>query len=119
MTLEQWQRYAEIWSLDPSRREEELAACVASDVTYADPNVSLAGLRAFSEYMGGFQRGFPGHSFRIRAVSAHHGSSVARWDQVDSGGAVVAPGMSFAEFAADGRIQRVRGFFGNLAGLLG
>ncbi len=39
MTLEQWRRYAGIWSLDADRRERELAACVAGDVSYTDPNV--------------------------------------------------------------------------------
>lgn len=119
MTLEQWQRYASIWSLEATRRDAELAACVASEVSYEDPNVSLTGLRAFAEYMGGFQRGFPGHSFRIRAVSAHHGTSLARWDQVDTSGEVVVPGISFAECTADGRIARVRGFFGDVAGVVG
>jgi predicted ester cyclase len=118
MTLEQWRRYAGIWSLDADRRERELAACVAGDVSYTDPNVSIAGLRAFSDYMAGFQRGFPGHSFHIRAVSAHHACSVARWDQLDAAGAVVAPGISFAESGSDGRIQRVRGFFGDVEAVL-
>ena len=65
-----------------------------------------------------FQRGFPGHSFRIRAVSAHHGRSLARWDQLDVAGNVVAPGISFATTTNDGRIQTVNGFFGDLEHLL-
>ena len=78
----------------------------------------MSGLRAFSDYMAGFQRGFPGHAFCIRAVRAHHGGSVARWDQVDASGAVVGPGLSFAETGEDGRFRRIRGFFGQVEELL-
>jgi hypothetical protein len=103
MTLEQWQRYGSIWSLPASERDRQLAECVAPDVTYADPNMTVQGLGAFSSYMAGFQKAFPGHSFKIRGVRAHHGRSLARWDQLDAQGSVVAPGISMAEASADGR----------------
>jgi hypothetical protein len=118
MTHDLWQRYARIWSLDAADRAAEMAACLAPEVTYADPNVSLAGLDAFSQYMAGFQRSFPGHSFRIRAVRAHHGRSVARWDLVDGKGAVASPGISFAFCDDDGRFRSLHGFFGDVEELL-
>jgi len=103
MTIEQWQRYAAIWSLPQAERDRELEDCVEPEVSYADPNVAVSGLRAFSDYMAGFQRGFPGNAFRV---------------QVDASGAVVGPGLSFAETGEDGRFRRIRGFFGQVDELL-
>ncbi|HTL98534.1 MAG TPA: nuclear transport factor 2 family protein [Holophagaceae bacterium] len=113
-----WRRYARVWSLEGAERDAELRACLDDGVAYADPNISLAGIAPFAAYMDGFRASFPGHAFRIHAVAAHHGGSLARWDLVDSHGALVFPGLSFGLFTADGRFQKLHGFFGGLEALL-
>src|SRR5690242_14084742 len=109
-----WHRYARIWSLDTSRRDAEMAACLAPDVTYADPQISLSGVRPFAEYMAGFGNSFPGHAFRINAVKAHHDRSAARWDLVNAAGGTVFPGISFGVVGGDGRFLSLSGFFGGI-----
>lgn len=115
---ELWRRYARIWSLDGEARDAELRACCAPAVAYADPRVELEGLEAFAACMDGFRAAFPGHGFAIRAVSAHHGHSLARWDLLDPEGRAVLPGLSHGELDAEGRFLRLRGFYGGVEALL-
>jgi len=59
-----WNRYAAIWSLTGEERDAELAACLADDATYCDPNDLLGGRAALSDYMGQAQHSVPGGRFR-------------------------------------------------------
>ena len=95
-----------------------MAACLAPDVTYADPQISLCGARELADYMSGFGNSFPGHAFRINVVKAHHDRSIARWDLVDAAGGTVFPGISFGVVGGDGRFLSLSGFFGGIEGLL-
>ena len=113
-----WHRYARIWSMEGPARNAELCACVDGGVTYADPNIALEGIDPFAAYMDGFRASFPGHAFRIRAVAAHHGGSLARWELVNEGGAPVFPGLSFGLFTEEGRFKSLHGFFGGIEALL-
>jgi hypothetical protein len=38
-----WKRYAAVWSMEDGGREMELAACLAGDATYCDPNGLIRG----------------------------------------------------------------------------
>lgn len=114
-----WSRYARIWSLEGPARAEEILACLSESVVYADPNAELEGHAAFTAYLDGFQRSFPGHSFVIRAVSAQRADSLARWDLLDPRGGAVFPGVSFGQADGAGRFIRLRGFFGLPEGFLG
>lgn len=118
MTEALWTRYARLWSLDAGARGAEMRACLAEGVSYADPKTELEGLDAFAACMDGFRAAFPGHRFAIRAVRAHHGHSLARWDLLDAEGRVVFPGLSFGQVDGEGRFLNLRGFFGGLEGLL-
>lgn len=111
MSKELWQRYARIWSADESTRTREMAACLAADVRYRDPAVDLSGHRDFSKYMGEFQNGFPGCSFKIKTARQHHGRSLATWDLLNPTGAVVFEGMSYALLTDDGKFSEFNGFF--------
>lgn len=106
-----WTRYAAIWSLDAGRRESELAACLADDLTYCDPNGLLAGRSALSGYMEQFQASMPGGHFRIRTVLQHHDRSLANWELRGKDGAVIQTGTSFGTLSGDGRLRAITGFF--------
>jgi hypothetical protein len=106
-----WRRYAAIWSLPADAREAELAACLADDATYCDPNGVLSGPLALSYYMGEFQESAPGGRFQIGSVLHHHDRSLADWALEASDGRVLQTGTSFGLIGGDGRLQAITGFF--------
>jgi SnoaL-like domain len=106
-----WKRYAAVWSLTADQRVPELAACLADDVTYCDPNGLITGRPALSEYIGQFQHSVPGGQFHVRFVLHHHDRSLAHWALHAPGGDVLQIGTSFGMLAQDGRLRSVSGFF--------
>lgn len=107
-----WARYARIWSAEAPVRDAELPACLAPDVRYTDPNTSLQGHDALSQYMAGFQGSVPpGSAFEITGVRDHHARSLAFWRLVSPAGLTLQSGTSFAHHADDGRLQDITGFF--------
>jgi hypothetical protein len=54
---------------------------------------------------------FPGHTFEVFAVDAHHRHSVARWRLLDAHGNHIANGLSHAVHDADGRLADITGFY--------
>ena len=108
---ELWNRYSAIWSLDADARTDELAVCLADDVTYCDPNGLVEGRPALSTYMGGFQQSVSGGAFRIRAVLHHHDRTLAHWALHGSDGGVLQTGTSFGLLSEDGRLRTITGFF--------
>ena len=56
---------------------------------------------------------FPGHTFRRTTdVDSHHGVGRYGWELVGPDGTVAVAGIDVVDVAADGRLQRVVGFFG-------
>lgn len=106
-----WERYSAIWSAPETARAAELAACLAEEATYCDPNGLVEGREALSAYMGGFQESAPGCSFRIKSVLDHNGRTLSNWSMVGPDGAVLQDGTSFAQLAGDGRLLAITGFF--------
>ena len=106
-----WARYAAIWSLDAAARDAELAACLAEDITYCDPNGLVTGRPALSTYMGGFQNSAPGGRFSIRAVLHHHDRSLAHWVLHGPDGSVLQTGTSFGTLTEAGQLRAITGFF--------
>lgn len=55
-----WRRYSASWSNpDKDARATELAACLADDATYCDPNGLIEGREGLSAYMAGYQQQTP------------------------------------------------------------
>jgi hypothetical protein len=106
-----WRRYAAIWSLGTGERDPELAACLAEDASYCDPNGLVEGRGALSAYMEGFQHSLPGGGFHIRAVHHHHGRTLAHWTLQGPDGKGLQDGTSFGLLSEDGRLQTITGFF--------
>jgi hypothetical protein len=106
-----WNRYAAIWSSDPDTRSSELAACLADDVNYCDPNGLVAGRPAISAYMGGFQLSAPGAKFCIDKVIHHHDRTLAHWTLYGPGDNALQTGTSFGQLDDDGRLRSITGFF--------
>lgn len=108
---ELWNRYSAIWSAPAEQRGVELAACLADDATYCDPNGLVEGRQALSGYMGGFQEGAPGCTFRINSVHHHNGRSLSNWQMLGPDGNALQDGTSFGELSDDGRLRTITGFF--------
>jgi hypothetical protein len=106
-----WQRYARIWSSEPSLRLSELEACLVDGCVYCDVNGVQEGREALSRYMGGFQESVKGGNFEILSVVHHHDRMLAEWRLLGANGAVLQTGRSFATVSDDGRLQNITGFF--------
>lgn len=111
MTKALWDRYAESWSMPEAERLGRLAETVAAEISYTDPHVTLTGIPAFSQYIGGFQTNLPGAGFEIREAAGHHGRTLAQWNMVASDKSVIGTGVSFADLGEDGKLARITGFF--------
>ncbi|MGO8369885.1 nuclear transport factor 2 family protein [Rhizobium ruizarguesonis] len=109
-----WDRYAAIWPLDADAREPEMLACLADDVTYCDPNGTIAGRAGLSAYMAGFKESMPGGRFKILSVLHHNDRSLAHWALRQEDERVLQTGTSFGVIS-DGRLGAITGFFDPLA----
>ncbi len=106
--------YLAMWNeTDPRRRAGLIEQAWAADGRYVDPMLEAEGHRALGEMVTGVQAKFPGHRFRRRSgVDAHHDQLRFAWDLMAPDGAVVVAGLDIGALAADGRLARITGFFG-------
>jgi hypothetical protein len=108
--------YLSMWNeTDAGRRAEIIARAWTVDGRYADPQLEAAGHAALSEMVAAVQERFPGHRFRrTSGVDAHHDAVRFGWELVAPDGSVTVPGVDIGILAADGRLQQITGFFGEL-----
>lgn len=110
--------YCAAWN-DPhvDSRRELLGAVWADSGTYTDPTVHLAGVDALVAHISTVLAHRPGAKvLRTSFVDEHHGLARFAWRVVQADGSLLPEGIDFAEVSADGRIQRIVGFFGPLSG---
>lgn len=111
MSKQSWEIYSASWSQPQYERDAALAALTTEDVTYTDPMTDITGRAAFSDYMGEFQKQFPGTRFEIIDVREHHGQSLANWRLTDDSGAIHMLGTSHARMTSAGKFLSFTGFF--------
>lgn len=100
---------------DGEARRALLERAWADDGVYCDPRVLVEGREALADHIGAVLAGRPG--FRIVAssgVEAHHDCVRFGWRLLDPDGAVAVDGVDFGVLGADGRLNRIVGFFGPL-----
>jgi SnoaL-like domain len=107
--------YGSAWNEpDEARRAALLEQSVADDGVYQDPQGTVNGRAALVAHIGGFLAAYPGCTIEQTSGVESNGVGI-RWAwQMRNGDAVQIDGMDFADLAADGRIQRIAGFFGPL-----
>lgn len=107
--------YCTAWNTtDSAERECLLARVWAPDGAYSDPDTTpTTGRAALSDAITTFQHGHPGVRFRCSVPQVHHGAMRTAWIAVGPDGKELWHGTDFGELAADGRIRRVVGFFGD------
>lgn len=94
--------------------QQRLQACdgvLAADCVYTDPNVQASNRQALMDYITGFQAQMPGGAFVTSSFSEHHDRAMSYWNMVTGDGTVVATGVSFATFNAQGELTSMSGFF--------
>jgi hypothetical protein len=112
--------YIEAWSTpDAALQRELLEMSLAEDGTYADPAYEVRGKEELADHIGrslsGEAYGGAGAGARIpisSGVDQHHGMFRFSWVMIDPQERPILEGMDFVELAADGRLQRITGFFG-------
>jgi hypothetical protein len=99
---------------DKAERDSAIAAIWAADGALVDPPLTGEGHAGISDLAAAVQSQFAGHTFRrVSDVDAHHDVLRYAWELVGPDGTVAVSGLDVA-VVADGRLQRVAGFFGEL-----
>jgi hypothetical protein len=106
--------YLSAWNeTDPARRAKLIDQVWATDGRLIDPPLASEGHAGISDHVETFHAQFPGHTFqRASSVDAHHDQFRVAWNLMSPDGTVALAGLDVGELAADGRLQRVAGFFG-------
>ena len=100
---------------DADRRAQLIAAAFSEDGRLVDPPVDGQGHDGIDAVARAMQEQFAGHRFRrVSAVDAHHDRLRFAWELLGPTDDVVLTGMDVGELAADGRLARITGFFGDL-----
>jgi len=98
---------------DAAKRAELVAAAWSADGTLMDPPFEGTGHAAIAALADAVLQHFPAHTFRrTTAVDHHHGVGRYGWELVSAAGEVSVGGIDIVDIAADGKLQRVVGFFG-------
>ena len=107
-------RYDEVWAeRDVARRRAILAAIWTDDTVYVDPDVpdGLVGPDALVDFIEASFEQYPGLAITgISEVAVLHDRASYRWRATSADGQAFE-GTDFIEFDAEGRIQRLTGFY--------
>ena len=108
--------YIDMWNEeDADKRAALIDAAWAEDASYLDPLLAAEGHDGLSEMVANVHGHYPGYRFRRRSdVNVHHDRVRFAWDLVKPDGEVFVAGVDVGELAADGRLRRITGFFGDL-----
>ena len=107
-----WETYTSAWqATNAEAKARALRASADGGCVYRDPLTRAEGHAALIDYMIGFHQQVPGGSFRTTSFRAHSARSVATWHMCDAAGAVIGEGISTGEYAADGKLLAMTGFF--------
>ncbi|MCU1430846.1 MAG: hypothetical protein JWL83_4846, partial [Actinomycetia bacterium] len=101
---------------DDATRLDLIGQVWAAEGKLADPPMTADGHTELSAITGTLQTQFPGHTFRrTTTIDAHHGFLRYGWALVAADGTTALTGTDIAVVGEDGKLQRVVGFFGELA----
>ena len=108
--------YLAAWNeRDEQRRAELIERAWAPGGKLIDPPFDGEGHDGISQMAAVMHEHYAGHRFeRASAVDMHHEHLRFAWRLVGPDGSVAVSGIDVADLAADGRLARVVGFFGDL-----
>jgi len=112
-TIERW--FYALNETDAARRAEHIEAAWAQDGRWVDPPFEGQGHAEINGMLDGVHQQYAGARFRrTSALDVHHDAVRYGWELVNPDGDIVVAGIDICQLAADGRLQRVSGFFGEL-----
>jgi hypothetical protein len=108
--------YIAMWNEeDPAKRTALIGAAWAEGCSYLDPLLEADGYTGLSEMVETVHGHYPGHRFRrTTGIDRHHDQLRFGWELFAPDGSITVAGLDVCDLAADGRIQRITGFFGDL-----
>lgn len=95
----------------PGERDRLLERSFSQNGTYTDPDSHVASRAALSDSIGLVLSRTPGARITCGHIQTHHDTMRMTWVMVDANGKELLRGMDFGEFADDGRLRRIVGFF--------
>jgi hypothetical protein len=100
---------------DPAERAALVARAFTEDGRHVDQHADATGHAELVEMIAGVHAGFPGFQMaRTSGVDRFGDQLRFAWDLNAADGSPIVAGLDIAEVAADGRLQRVTGFWGDL-----
>lgn len=100
---------------DAGKRKQLVERAWAANGSFVDPLIQVAGHDQLANIAVMVATQYPGHAFRrASGIDSHNGLVRFGWEFVGPDGAIVLAGLDVGELAADGRLQRIAGFFGAL-----
>ena len=108
--------YLAMWNEDDAtNREPLIERAFTPDGRYADPASDVTGYEAINAMVSGVRAVYVGHTFgATTGADVHHDQLRVAWQLVAPNGDVAVAGIDIGELAADGRLRRMIGFFGEL-----
>ncbi len=109
--------YFAMWNEeDTAKRAQLIEEAWTDSGHYTDPARDAKGHDALNKMVGEARPHFPGHTInRTSGIDAHHDQLRFSWSVVGPDGSVPVAGVDFGILAPDGRLERITGFFGELA----
>ena len=99
---------------DPAKVRQHLDRALTDDVHFVDPSVDLVGVDAFEANVHHVHEQIPGAVYsRTSDVDEHHRHFRYHW-AIHLDGELILAGFDVAVTDADGRVEKVIGFFGPL-----
>ncbi len=108
--------YLAMWlEPDEAARAERIAAVFTEDGRHVDPNADAKGHAGLAEMISAVHAQFPGFGMRrTSGIDQHNDQLRFGWELLGADGATILTGIDAGEVAADGRLTRITGFWGDL-----
>jgi SnoaL-like domain len=108
--------YLAMWNeTDSDRRAKLIERAWAQDGRYVDPLLEAEGHGALSDMVAAVHEQYPGHRFRrTSGIDAHHDQVRFAWELAAPDGALTVAGIDVGTLGADGRLEQIAGFFGDV-----
>jgi len=109
--------YFAMWNEeDTAKRARHIDEAWTDSGRYVDPARDARGQGALNEMVSAARPHFPGHTVRrTSAIDSHHDQLRFAWQVIGPDGSVPVSGIDVGVLAPDGRLERITGFFGELA----
>jgi hypothetical protein len=105
--------YCAAWGeRDVDRRRQTLERVFDANGTYTDPTGHAESRTALIERITAHLQKRPGTQILCSFADLHHGMLRFTWKMVGADGKTLIEGIDFGEVAADGKLKKIVGFFG-------